>query len=79
MYGLVLKTDSASESVAAFWRSLAGGKPERTGRYSVGVGFRYPVTVREASIIVCQAGVYVHCNSILLRITARWSRQGPGW
>ena len=40
----------AKESVASRWRSSAGWMPERTGRLSVGVGRRHPVTMRKASL-----------------------------
>ena len=50
---------------------------ERPGRYSVGVGFRCPVTMRKASLI----GLSSRCVCALrLHTGARqWSRQGPGW
>ena len=40
----------AKESVAPWQRSSAGWMPERTGRLSVGVGRRHPVTMRKASL-----------------------------
>ena len=41
----------ARESVAPWRRSSAGWMPERTGRYTDGVGRRHPVTMRKASFI----------------------------
>ena len=38
----------AKESVAPCRRSSGGWMPERTGRLSVGVGRRHPVTIRKA-------------------------------
>ena len=40
----------AKESVAPWRRSSAGWMPERTGRLSVGMGRRHPVTMRKASL-----------------------------
>ena len=40
----------AKESVASWRQSSAGWMPERTGRLSVEVGRRHPVTVRKASL-----------------------------
>ena len=38
------------DSVATWRRSSAGWMPERTGRLSVGVGRRHPVTMRKRSL-----------------------------
>ena len=50
VYDLALKSD-VPVKVTALQRSAAGGIPEKTGRSSVGVGFRYPVTMRNTSLI----------------------------
>ena len=40
----------ARESVAPYWWSSAGWIPARTGKYSVGIGRKHPVTMRKASL-----------------------------
>ena len=40
----------AKESVTPWWRRSADWMPEKTGRLSVGVGRRHPVTMRKASL-----------------------------
>ena len=50
-YGLVLKTDLPVRVKQHCGQVEQGGMPERTGRYSVGVGFRHSVTMRNASLI----------------------------
>ena len=69
----------AKESVTLSRQSSAGWIPESTGRWSVGVGRRHPVTMHKASFKTLQWGECEHCETRLAHSTQMLSRLMIRW